>query len=74
MLRKRKCLKEDPETEFMRWVIKTKGGWIACKYFRLPYRSYFDGMEIDQKVKVVGQVSYYRNQLEVSSSGYLSVQ
>ena len=45
-------------------VIKTKGGWIACKYFRLPYRGYFDGFEIDQKVKVVGKVTYYRNQLE----------
>ena len=43
-------------------VIKTKAGWIACKYFRLPFRGYFDGLQIDQKVKAVGKVSFYRDQ------------
>ena len=61
---KKKVLKRGPRNRIYEVVIKTKGGWIACKYFRLPYRGYFDGMEIDQKVKVVGQVSYYRNQPE----------
>ena len=61
---KKKVLKRGPRNRIYEMVIKTKGGWIACKYFRLPYRGYFDGMEIDQKVKVVGQVSYYRNQPE----------
>ncbi len=46
-------------------AVKTQGGSIACKYFRLPYRGYFDGLEIDQKVKVVGKVTYYRNQPEL---------
>ena len=45
-------------------VIQTDGGWITCKYFRLPYRGYFDGMEIDQKVKVMGKISHYRNHPE----------
>ena len=45
-------------------TIKSPGGWIACKYFRLPYRGYFDSIEIDQKVKVVGRVTHYRNQPE----------
>ena len=45
-------------------IIKTEGGWINCKYFRLPYRGYFDNLEIDQKVKVVGRITYYRNQPE----------
>jgi len=40
--------------------IKTPGGWIACKYFRLPYRGYFDSIEIGQKVKVSGRVTYYK--------------
>jgi len=45
-------------------TIKAPGGWITCKYFRLPYRGYFDSIEIDQKVKVVGRITHYRNQLE----------
>ena len=47
-------------------VIKSPAGYLSCKYFRLPYRGYFDSLEIDQKVKVTGQVSYYRNQPELT--------
>ena len=61
---RKKILKLRGRKNIYEMVIQTKGGWVACKYFRLPYRGYFDGLEIDQKVKVVGQVSYYRNQLE----------
>lgn len=63
-IEKKRVLKRGPRNRIYEVVIKAKGGWIACKYFRLPYRGYFDGMEIDQKVKVVGQVSYYKNQAE----------
>ena len=45
-------------------TIKTKAGWIGCKYFRLPYRGYFDNWEIDQKVKVSGQIKKYNNFFE----------
>ncbi|MDE0518499.1 MAG: ATP-dependent DNA helicase RecG, partial [Bdellovibrionales bacterium] len=61
---RKKVLKLRGRKTMYEMIIKTKGGWIACKYFRLPYRGYFDGMEIDQKVKVMGQVSYYRNHPE----------
>lgn len=61
---RKKILRPRGRRSIYEMVIKTKGGWIACKYFRLPYRGYFDGFEIDQKVKVVGKVTYYRNQLE----------
>ncbi len=47
-------------------IISAQGGWIKCKYFRLPYQGYFDSLEIDQKVKVVGRVSYYRQQPELN--------
>ena len=47
-------------------TIRAKGGWIACKYFRLPYKGYFDSLEIDQKVKVTGRVTYYRNRPELN--------
>ena len=42
-----------------------EGGRINCKYFRLPYRGYFDNLPIDQKVKVTGKVTSYRDQLEL---------
>jgi len=45
-------------------IIHTRGGWITCKYFRLPYRGYFDSIAIDQKVKIVGRISFYRNRPE----------
>ena len=45
-------------------IIKTAGGYISCKYFRLPYRGYFDNLEIDQKVKIVGRITKYRNIFE----------
>ena len=61
---RKKILRPRGRRSIYEMVIKTKGGWIACKYFRLPYRGYFDGFEIDQKVKVVGKVTYYRDQLE----------
>ena len=63
-IEKKKVFKPRGRKTIYEMVIKTKGGWINCKYFRLPYRGYFDGLEIDQKVKVVGRVTYYRNQLE----------
>ncbi len=46
-------------------IIQTPSEWIACKYFRLPYRSYFDGLKINQKVKVSGRVGFYHNQPEL---------
>ena len=47
-------------------VIKSPAGYLSCKYFRLPYRGYFDSLEIDQKVKVTGRVSYYQNRPELT--------
>lgn len=62
---RKKILRPRGRKSIYEMVIKAKGGWIACKYFRLPYRGYFDGIEIDQKVKVVGRVTYYKNQPEL---------
>ena len=47
-------------------VIKSPAGYLPCKYFRLPYKGYFDSLEIDQKVKVIGRVSFYRNRPELN--------
>jgi len=46
-------------------IIKLKNSYITCKYFRLPYRGYFDNLEIDQKVKVSGQAIYYKGYPEL---------
>ena len=62
---RKKVFKPGGRRSIYEMIIKTEGGWIACKYFRLPYRGYFDNLEIDQKVKVVGKVTYYRDQPEL---------
>ncbi len=46
-------------------AVQTKGGVIFCKYFRLPYRGYFDNLRIDQKVKVTGRVTFFKNRPEL---------
>ena len=46
-------------------MIQTAGGVIACKYFHLPYRGYFDGIHLDQEVKISGRISYYRQYPEL---------
>ncbi len=47
-------------------VIQVGDSWITCNYFRLPYRGYFDSLDINQKVKVVGRVTYFRDQPELN--------
>lgn len=39
-------------------------GIIHCKFFRVPYRGYFDRFQPDQEVRVVGKVINYRGRLE----------
>jgi ATP-dependent DNA helicase RecG len=44
--------------------IRDATGLIHCKFFRVPYRGYFDKFQPGLKVRVVGKVILYRNQLE----------
>ena len=46
-------------------IIKTPGGFMACKYFRLPFRGYFDSLTLDRKVKVSGRISFYQQRPEM---------
>ncbi|MEK6553704.1 MAG: ATP-dependent DNA helicase RecG [Bdellovibrionota bacterium] len=39
-------------------------GRINCKYFRVPYRGYFDRFARNQKVRISGKVILYRGKLE----------
>lgn len=45
-------------------LINDSTGRIACKYFRVPYKGYFERFEPYQKVKVMGKVTRYRHALE----------
>ncbi len=44
--------------------IRDASGLIHCKFFRIPFRGYFDKFQPGMKVRVVGKVILYRNQLE----------
>lgn len=45
-------------------VVKDGTGQISCKYFRSPYRGYFERFEPYQTVRVIGKVTLYKNRLE----------
>lgn len=45
-------------------VIKDNSGMIHCKFFRTPYRGYFERFEKGKKVRVIGKVTNYRGRLE----------
>jgi ATP-dependent DNA helicase RecG len=39
-------------------------GKVHCKFFRVPYRGYFERFQPGQKIRVVGKVGEYRGQIE----------
>ena len=41
-------------------------GKIHCKFFRVPYKGYFERFKPNQSVRVIGKVALYRGQLEFS--------
>lgn len=45
-------------------VIQDKTGRIACKYFRVPYRGYFERFQVGMDVRVMGKVTEYRGRKE----------
>ncbi len=45
-------------------VIRDTSGMIHCKYFRTPYRGYFERFQKGSKIRVVGKVTLYRGRLE----------
>ena len=46
-------------------LIKDASGQIHCKYFRMPYKGYFDRLEPHKMVRVVGKVIQYRGVKEL---------
>ena len=45
-------------------LIKDQSGMIRCKYFRVPYRGYFERFKNQQEVRITGKVVNYRGRLE----------
>ncbi len=45
-------------------VVRDGSGAIHCKFFRVPYRGYFERFKPGAEVRVVGKVITYRNELQ----------
>ncbi len=50
-------------------IVKDQTGRIHCKFFRVPYKGYFERFQtakngVAQKVRVIGKVTLYRGNLE----------
>lgn len=45
-------------------LIKDNSGQIRCKFFRVPYKGYFERFGIGKEIRVVGKVTNYRGKLE----------
>jgi ATP-dependent DNA helicase RecG len=45
-------------------LIGDNTGRISCKFFRVPYRGYFERFEPNSEVRVIGKVTFYRGAKE----------
>lgn len=45
-------------------LLRDISGQIHCKYFRVPYKGYFERFRPHQEVRLVGKVTNYRGRLE----------
>lgn len=45
-------------------TVRDETGKIHCKFFRVPYKGYFERFQPLQKVRVIGKVTHYRGQIE----------
>ncbi|MCB0391390.1 MAG: ATP-dependent DNA helicase RecG [Bdellovibrionales bacterium] len=45
-------------------VIADDSGRVSCKFFRVPYKGYFERFEVHTPVRVSGKVTFYRGRIE----------
>lgn len=45
-------------------LVRDNSGQIRCKFFRTPYRGYFERFKPNQEVRVLGKVTHYRGRIE----------
>lgn len=55
-------------------VIQDHTGLIHCKYFRIPYKGYFERFKNGQEVRVVGKVTDYRGRIEFHHPDLLDIE
>ncbi len=53
-----------PRRSFYSVEIRDSSGVISCKFFRNPYKGFFDQFSAGQAIEVIGKVSAYKNRLE----------
>jgi ATP-dependent DNA helicase RecG len=46
-------------------TLKDETGYIFCKFFRMPYRTYFDKFRIGKKVLAFGQIHSFQGKKEI---------
>jgi ATP-dependent DNA helicase RecG len=47
-------------------LLQDDSGKIHCKFFRVPYKGFFERFKPNQPVRVIGKVASYRGQMEFS--------
>jgi ATP-dependent DNA helicase RecG len=45
-------------------IVRDQSGQIRCKFFRVPYKGYFERFQAGKEIRVVGKVTNYRGRLE----------
>lgn len=45
-------------------LVRDASGQIRCKYFRVPYKGYFERFKAGDEIRVVGKVTNYRGRIE----------
>jgi ATP-dependent DNA helicase RecG len=46
-------------------TLRDESGVVHCKYFRVPYKGYFERFQPQQEVRVIGKVIEYRGKIEL---------
>lgn len=55
-------------------TLKDSSGLIHCKFFRVPYKGYFERFSVGKEVQVVGEVKDYKGRLEFHHPDLLDVE
>jgi ATP-dependent DNA helicase RecG len=45
-------------------LVKDSSGQVHCKFFRVPYKGYFERFRPNQEVRIIGKVLNYRGRIE----------
>lgn len=55
-------------------TLRDASGVIHCKFFRVPFKGYFERMEPGKEVQIVGEVKDYRGRLEFHHPDILDIE